>query len=285
VEAGEPSQSAITGCIGVGTWNTQAEFKNVKVTATDGNVLFASDFSNTNGWKFLGDGSWALKDGALEQTAEKEFVRAIAGDKSWRDYNLELRARKLGGREGFIILFGIKDDEDRNWWNIGGWNNTAHAVEFGQTLDRKGAKVESNRWYDIKIQIRGATVKCWLNGRLVHEIKDTLQPTQRLYASSTLDKKTGDIIVKLVNTASDSTDIELALDGATNPGPDAKATVLTSASPEDENSLGEPAKVSPESATIRFSGNVIKHPLPGNSFTVLRIPAGKTAHVPHSHEN
>jgi hypothetical protein len=53
----------------------------------------------------------------------------------------------------------------------------------------------------------------------------------------------------------------------------------------NENSLGEPAKVSPESATIRFSGNVIKHPLPGNSFTVLRIPAGKTAHVPRSHEN
>jgi alpha-L-arabinofuranosidase len=91
--------------------------------------------------------------------------------------------------------------------------------------------------------------------------------------------------VKLVNTASDSTDIELVLDGATNSGTDAKATVLTSASPKDENSLSEPEKVSPESATIRFSGNVIKHPLPGNSFTVLRIPAGKTAHVPHSHEN
>jgi alpha-L-arabinofuranosidase len=275
VEAGEPSQDAITGCIGVGTWNTQAEFKNVKVTAPDGKVLFASDFSNTNGWKFLGHGTWALKDGALQQTAEKEFVRAIAGEKSWSDYTLEVRARKLGGREGFLILFGIKDDEDRNWWNIGGWSNTAHALEFGETLDRKGAKVESNRWYDIKIQVRGATVKCWLNGRLVHEIKDLLQPTQRLYACSALDKNTGDIIVKLVNTASDSTEIELVLDGATNPGPDAKASTLTSASPMDENSLSEPEKVSPKSATIRFSGNVIKHPLPGNSFTVLRIPAGK----------
>jgi alpha-L-arabinofuranosidase len=285
VEAGEPSQSTITGCVGVGTWNTEAEFTNVKVTAPDGKVLFASDFSSTNGWKFLGDGTWALKDGALEQTAEKEFVRAIAGEKSWSDYTLEVRARKLDGREGFLVLFGIKDDEDRNWWNIGGWNNTAHAIEFGETRDRKGAKVESNRWYDIKIQIRGATVKCWLDGRLVHEIKDTLQPTQRLYASSALDKNTGDVIVKLVNTASDSTDIELALDGAANLGPVAKATVLSSASPTDENSVREPEKVSPKSASIRFSGNVIKHPLPGNSFTVLRIPGGKTTHVPRAVEN
>src|SRR5262249_9094328 len=148
-----------------------------------------------NGWKFLGGGAWAVKDGALVQTAEKEFIRAIAGDKSWRDYTLEVRARKLGGREGFLILFGIQEDEDRNWWNIGGWANTAHAIEFGETRDRKRAQVESNRWYDIKVQMHGTAVKCWLNGRLIHEIKDLSYSTQGIYASSTQDKNTGDIIV------------------------------------------------------------------------------------------
>ncbi|HSU56230.1 MAG TPA: alpha-L-arabinofuranosidase C-terminal domain-containing protein, partial [Candidatus Dormibacteraeota bacterium] len=112
VERQEPLNNAITGCIGVGTWNTQAEFRNLKVTAADGKVLFTSDFSNTNGWNFLGDGTWGVKEGALQQVAEKEFVRALAGDKSWSDYTLELRARKLGGREGFLILIGIQDDED-----------------------------------------------------------------------------------------------------------------------------------------------------------------------------
>ena len=91
----------VTGCIGVGTWNTSAEFENIKVTSAEGKILFQSDFSNTKGWKFLGNGTWDVKDGALRQTTEREFIRAIAGDKSWTDYTLELRARKRGGREGF----------------------------------------------------------------------------------------------------------------------------------------------------------------------------------------
>jgi hypothetical protein len=47
--------------------------------------LFSSDFSqNSAGWKLLGDGAnWRVQDGALQQTAEREFIRAIAGDKSW----------------------------------------------------------------------------------------------------------------------------------------------------------------------------------------------------------
>jgi len=67
----------MTGCIGVGTWNTEAEFKDIKVTAPDGKVLFTSDFSNnSDGWTFLGDGKWTVQDGVLRQTEEKEFVRA-----------------------------------------------------------------------------------------------------------------------------------------------------------------------------------------------------------------
>ena len=36
-----PSKSLI----GIGTWNTEAEYKDIKVTAPDGKVLFVSDFS------------------------------------------------------------------------------------------------------------------------------------------------------------------------------------------------------------------------------------------------
>src|SRR4030095_1398167 len=47
-----------TGCIGVGTWNTAAEFKDIKVTAPDGKVLFQSDFSaGSDGWKMFGGGA------------------------------------------------------------------------------------------------------------------------------------------------------------------------------------------------------------------------------------
>src|SRR5208283_5162743 len=90
VEATEPG-----GRVGVGTWNTAAEFKDIQVTAPDGKVLFASDFSHgTQGWKLLGDGArWQAQDGALRQTAEMEFIRALAGKREWTDYTLTLKAR------------------------------------------------------------------------------------------------------------------------------------------------------------------------------------------------
>jgi len=51
----------------------------------------------------------------LRQTAEKEFIRALAGDKSWTDYTLTCKAQKISGAEGFLILFRIAGDDDRMW--------------------------------------------------------------------------------------------------------------------------------------------------------------------------
>ncbi len=152
------AEVAVTGgMIGVGTWNTAAEFKDVTVTAPDGKVLFASDFSQgTKGWKLLGDGAqWRAQDGALRQTAEKEFLRALAGQREWTDYTLTLKARKISGAEGFLILFHINGNDDRTWWNLGGWGNTGDGIEAGETLDSKPSHIETDRWYDLKVTVSG----------------------------------------------------------------------------------------------------------------------------------
>ncbi len=265
-----------TGCIGVGTWNTGAEFKDIKVTAPDGKVLFSSDFSkNSDGWKFLGGGEWKVQDGALRQTAEKEFVRALVGDKAWTDYTIELKARKISGQEGFLILFHINDEEDRNWWNIAGWNNTQHGVELGETLDGKRGSVETGRWYDIRVEVKGNNVKCWLDGKVVHDLKNTLSATRGMFASATRDTKSGEVIVKVVNAASTPTETDINLRGIGKLAGPAQAIVLTSENPKDENSLEEPTKVSPKTERINLAGPKFRHTFPGNSLTVLRVGAAK----------
>lgn len=277
VEVGTIEEKPPTGVIGVGTWNTSAEFKDIKVTAPDGKVLFASDFSrNSDGWKLLGDGAkWSVADGVLKQSAEREFIRAVAGDKSWTDYTLTLKARKLSGQEGFLILFHINDDEDRTWWNIAGWNNTQHGVEIGETLDGKRGRVEANRWYDIKVEVKGGAVKCSLDGKVIHDLKNTLTITRGLFASAVTDSKSGDIIVKVVNAAATSTETEINLHGAKKLAASASGVVLTSGSPKDENTLEEPTKVAPKNLTIPVSGTKIKHAFPGNSLTVIRVKSAK----------
>jgi alpha-L-arabinofuranosidase len=277
VEVGEIQEKAPTGCIGVGTWNTAAEFKDIKVTALDGKVLFQSDFSKDSAdWKMFGGGNWKVQDGALRQTAEREFIRALAGDKSWTDYTLTLKARKLSGREGFLVLFHINDEEDRNWWNIAGWNNTQHAIELGETLDGKRGAVETGRWYDVKVEVKGAAVKCSLDGRVVHDLKNSLGTTRGLFASATRDPKSNDIIVKVVNAAAEPTDTEINLAGIKSVASEAQAIVLTSADAKDENSLEEPMKVSPKSQTLRLAGPKFTHSFPGNSLTVLRVKPSRT---------
>ena len=262
------------GMIGVGTWNTAAEFKDIKVTAPDGQVLFQSDFSNgTKGWKLLGDGAdWKAQDGALRQGAEKEFIRALAGDKSWTDYTLTLKARKISGAEGFLVLFRIGGAEDRTWWNLGGWGNTADGIEAGGTLDSKPGNIETGRWYDLKVVVSGKNVKCYLDGQIIHDTDyDAGGKITSLYAVAATDDKTGDLIVKVVNASAGPLETEVDLSGAKNLTGQGTATVLTSASGADENSLAEPTKVSPKTEALRFSGTTIKRSFPGNSFTVLRL--------------
>ena len=263
------------GQIGVGTWNTEAEFKDIKVTAPDGRVLLTSDFSqNSDGWKLLGDGAqWSVRDGALRQTAERESIRALAGDRSWTDYTLELKARKLAGREGFLILFHIGGDEDRIWWNLGGWENTQDALEMDQTQDPKPSNIEIGRWYDLKLTVTGSRVQCWLDGKLVHDLVKSRQTTHCLYASATHDRKSGDLILKVVNAAKAPVTTAIKLQDVGNLSGSGQLTVLTSGSPQDENSLAEPLKVSPKTSAFQFQGDTLQQEFPGNSVNVLRFPS------------
>ena len=262
------------GKIGVGTWNTAAEFKEIKVTAPAGKVLFQSDFSNgTKGWTLLGDGAdWKAQDGALRQNAEKEFIRALTGDKSWTDYTLTLKARKISGAEGFLIFFRINGNDDRTWWNLGGRGNTSDGIEAGEALDFKPGHIETDRWYDIKIEVSGGNVKCWLDGELIHDLNyEQVGKIASLYAVAATDGPSGDLILKVVNANASALETEVNLTGAAGLTGQGTVTVLTSESGADENSLAEPMKVSPKTEAVEFTGTSLKRSFPGNSFTVLRL--------------
>ena len=262
-----------SGMIGVGTWNTAAEFKDLKVTAPDGTVLLSSDFSqDTKGWNLLGGGDWTVQDGALRQTAEREFIRALAGKREWTDYTLTLKARKISGAEGFLILFRINGNEGRTWWNIGGWGNTADGIEAGETLDSKPSQIETDRWYDLKLEVKGKHVKCSLDGQVIHDVDyNAGSKVTSLYATAATDASTGDIIVKVANANAGPLETDVILNGASKLTGKGTATVLTSDSGTDENTIETPTKVSPKSEAFEFTGDQLKCTFPGNSFTVLRV--------------
>jgi alpha-L-arabinofuranosidase len=257
------------GAIGVGTWLTQAEFKDIKVTQGK-KVLFQSDFSKgLDGWQPHG-GRWGVKDGALRQTEVQDNVRAIAGDKSWKDYTLTLKARKLGGAEGFLILVNAQDDTAKGWWNIGGWGNSRHALEMdGVSAASVGGGIETGRWYDIKVENVDGRIRCYLDGKLIHDTRRGASDT--MFATASRADKGGDVILKVVNAASVPQEVQISLAGL--PGKVKLGTVieLTSASPRDENSLDHPNKVVPKESPLADAGAEFVHSFPGNSVSVIRL--------------
>jgi alpha-L-arabinofuranosidase len=260
------------GAVGVGTWLTQAEFKDLKVVH-EGKVLYQSDFSgDPKGWRFLGDGDWKVVDGALRQTANKENVRAVIGDVKWpAGCTYTLKARKLGGEEGFLVLFNLQDPKAKQWWNLGGWSNSQHGLEMGSVeAENVGGRIETNRWYDIRIETAGGRIKCFLDNKLVHDAEPAGMKT--LFASATRDLASKELILKLVNGAFSAQPVDLRIQGAAvADGPAVLATTITSAGAMDENSLEEPLKVSPKPVKVEVSGGAIHHELPANSFTVIRL--------------
>jgi alpha-L-arabinofuranosidase len=270
------SQSVIQprpGRVGVGTWNTQAEFKDIVVTK-DGQELFKSDFGpNFEIPKGRGvTGAWNVADGAIRQTGAEQPAQIFFGKPDWADYTLTLKARKISGAEGFLISFAAQRDSEKSWWNIGGWGNLRSGIELGgQSLDEKRCRVETGRWYDIKVELKGDQVKCWLDGKLMHDVRRA--PVKSMYGVAGL--KGSDVILKVVNAAGQAQETQIDLAGAASLEPTAQALVMTAESEQDENSFDQPEKVAPKAMAVSGVESSFKFTFPARSVTVLTLKQAK----------
>ncbi|MET8075980.1 alpha-L-arabinofuranosidase C-terminal domain-containing protein [Streptomyces sp. NPDC005303] len=272
---GTPSLLApITGAVGLSTWATTAAYDDVTVTDADGRALLTDDFSSgASQWTHTGGGSWSVQDGQYVQTdVSAENTMVSAGDPSWHDYDLKVKATKEAGKEGFLVAFGVKNTGNYYWWNIGGWNNTQSAVEQAvdggkSTLVSKPGSVETGRTYDIDVKVRGRQVTLYLDGQEWGSFTDD-KPAEPFRQVVTKDQKTGDLIVKVVNAqnAAARTAIDL---GRAKVASKARVTTLAAA-PDAVNSETSIA-VAPVRSTFDGVAGKFSYTFPANSVTFLRI--------------
>jgi alpha-L-arabinofuranosidase len=275
VEYANVEPPVIAGQIGVGTWAATAEFKDIRVERA-GEVLYTSDFSQgADGWQPEAGRrrrapTWQVEDGVYRQDREG-FALSYFGDDSWSGYTLSLQARKKSGSEGFLIVFGRKDGE-RYWWNLGGWGNSQHGIELNQTPVGRPVRgrIESDRWYDIKIELAGNRIRSFLDGELIHDVEST--PPVTFFVNAGREDASGDLIVKAINIASEPVRARVRLDGADRAGDEAKLIVLRSSSLEDNNSLEEPLRIIPNEEAFDGASPEFEHEFPRYSLTILRLP-------------
>ena len=130
--AAKTAQPVSGGRVGVGTWNTQAQFDDLKVTAPDGRVLYSQDFENGAPGFEVSKGDWKATDGVYAQASGEQPAQSLVGAGNWTDFDFTLRARKTGGAEGFLIPFRVRNPDDYLWWNVGGWGNQRSRIQGGK---------------------------------------------------------------------------------------------------------------------------------------------------------
>ncbi len=137
-------------------------------------------------------GQWAVQDGQIVQEGMGTNVRLTFGDESWQDYEYTLEAKKTAGQEGFLVLFRVKNDRDFYWCNLGGWNNTRHAIErgladgnrWGVVGPQARGQIDADKWYPIKVRCEGRRFQVWLGDERVIDFTDDARRTCRARSAS-----------------------------------------------------------------------------------------------------
>lgn len=266
------SRQRIAGAIGVGTWLTGAEYDNVKVTGQNGEALIDDAFSSSANWSVY-NGNWTIQSGAYTQTSLAEDCRSVTSWVADSSYTYTLRARKKNGAEGFLIIFGYQDSDNFYWWNLGGWGNTRHAVERAMggsktIMTEVPGSIQTNVWYDIKIEVTPARVKCYLNNQLIQSFEI---PEQRLlYTAASVNEDENMVFLKVVNPSDLDVEANFNIHGTNAPSLNGEVITLTSFSKTDENSLDFPQRVYPVTKKISVQPS-FKKTIPANSVNVFKF--------------
>ncbi len=287
IEGAGIDQPALSGRVGLGTWDTDAEFDDLTVTDNaSGKKLISESFTlpclfwdsqsvNDSVFKTKGGKLISLGEGApYSQTGN---VRYFGADDDMRDYTLTVKATKTGGSEGFLIPFAVMDKDDNYFWNIGGWGNTVSCLQKIDNGEKSGKilktvsdfTVETGSEYELKVEVSGTRVRCFADDELLIDY-DTASPAEaRCYSCAGIDEN-GDLIIKLVNPTCEELTTSISIAGSTSPRA-ASLSVLAGSSPDDENEFGKEPAVSVERRDVELPGGDFNIVLPKLSVTVIKL--------------
>jgi len=266
-----------SGGIALGTSGAQAEFRDVRVVSGSHTLFQPALQRSVAGWNLI-DGDWTAGQGALRQTNETGTALATAGDNRWADYTLSLKARKISGSNGVLIRVRCAADGSGVQWNLGGAGDTAISLEDlsagkNAVLGTVAGGLETGRWYDVRIELRGPTVDCFMDDVLVQTAEIPVSSAPRLFATASHDSKTQTLILKAVNPGAEPIDAQIRLEGFTRIDSKAEAVGLAGDSPTVRNTFDVPNAAAPETNIVRGAGPDFHWRLKPYSAAVLRLGA------------
>ncbi|MCR5754958.1 MAG: family 43 glycosylhydrolase, partial [Acetatifactor sp.] len=176
------------------------------------------------------------------------------------NYTISLTAKELEGFKGFEISFAKKNEQNRLFWLLGGWENGDSYI--GEDINGKNSvltqrtrHVEKGRSYQLKIKVCGNRVTTYVDGTLELETEILPPVMEPIYFASSKEKASGDIILKLVNVLPEAQKIQIRLTGMKKVA--GKAYLLNSYVREEKE--------------ISFDSNEFLWEMPAETVCVLRV--------------
>lgn len=275
----DPQAPLLGGRIGLGSWRTQVEFKDIKVYDEQGRLVYGDAAPKRSDFAADAIGDWEVVDGLVRQSDANQGPTVLTFDQlRLSTGRITLKARRTGGDEGFLVLFGVQSPEKFHFANFGAAGNAFSALQTrgedlavafrtGKTTEQK---IEEGRWYDVELVIERDRAAVSLDGVLISDSSAEALPN--FFATAGYDAAGQAVIVKATNYYAEPVRATIRLENAASVGAEGQHVVVAAASPFDTNSLDAPTRIAPRTQPLPC-GAEISVELPPHSANVLRIPA------------
>lgn len=177
-----------------------------------GELIWNRSFEATAGK----NSEWRWSGGRLRQNGHEKNQRILlipndgSGPAEWTDYEMTLNAKKLDGREGFLLIFRAADDWSQYVWaNLGGWGNRQNGFERGKgPSDRSpiGERIavepfEKDRVYKLRVRVEGDRYQVFCDDRPILDVTDPDGPKSGFAGLGTWETSAefSDILVRDLN--------------------------------------------------------------------------------------
>lgn len=131
--------------------------------------------------QFRMGGEWRIEGDELVQSSPNNAA-ILFGDRIWTDYDFEVELNSQGKTRdghGAGVLFRATDLANFFDFQIGGWSATVSEVTFmkNQNWGRVPGTFlqvphEHHRWYKCKVEVRGAKIRCTVDGKELFVFED-----------------------------------------------------------------------------------------------------------------
>ena len=106
----------------------------------------------------------------------------------------------------------------------------------------------------------------------IHEDNKVIAGKDSIYASAVTDKKTNELIVKVVNASSSAQMRDISLAGSKKMAAKGKLVQMQNSDLEAANSFDNAIKLSPKEQVLKIKNNRISMNMQPYSFNVIRVP-------------